>query len=70
MSVVLEWDAGLLAVGVLPIGLKVGFVLLAKNMFRRNAFNIILQGRLIGIGIYDYETWSVKYKMLEWLFIF
>lgn len=65
MLVIPEWDAGLLAVGVLPIGLKVGFVLLAKNMFRLDAFDIILQDHIIGIGIYDYETWSVKYKMLE-----
>jgi len=58
-------DAGLLAVGVLPIGLKVGFVLLAKNLVRRDAFNIILQGRLIGTGIYDYQTCSFKHKVLE-----
>ena len=65
MSVVLEWAAGLLAVGGLPIGLKVGFVLLAKNMFRLDAFDIILQDHIIGIGIYDYQTCSFKHKVLE-----
>jgi hypothetical protein len=53
MSAVPEWDAGLLVLGGLPIGLELGHIIWKKIIGSLDVFVMLVQGRLIGIGIYD-----------------